>query len=87
MAIPIPGLLAVLRRDDTEPQGIDGRHQTLAGVMFTDAARQCGDCSLCCKVLGIPELNKPKDAWCPQLCAAGTGCRMLCGPPAFLPQL
>jgi len=37
--------------------------------------RQCGDCSLCCKVLGIPELEKPKDVWCPNF-AAGTGCRI-----------
>jgi len=35
--------------------------------------RQCGDCSLCCKVLGIPELDKPKDHWCPNF-AAGAGC-------------
>ena len=39
---------------------------------MTDAQRQCGDCSLCCKVLGIPELNKPKDEWCPNF-AAGIG--------------
>jgi len=39
----------------------------------TDANKQCGDCSLCCKVLGIPELDKPKDAWCPNF-LAGTGC-------------
>ena len=37
--------------------------------------RQCGDCSLCCKVLGIPELEKPKDIWCTHF-AAGTGCRI-----------
>ena len=37
--------------------------------------RHCGDCSLCCKVLGIPELNKPKDEWCPNF-AAGIGCRI-----------
>jgi hypothetical protein len=37
------------------------------------ASRQCGDCSLCCKVLRIPELDKPKDHWCPNF-AAGAGC-------------
>jgi hypothetical protein len=26
--------------------------------------KQCGDCSLCCKIMAIPELDKPKDAWC-----------------------
>jgi hypothetical protein len=30
-------------------------------------ARQCGDCSLCCKILGIPELEKPRNEWCPHV--------------------
>ena len=47
---------------------------------MTDGARQCGDCSLCCKVLGIPELNKAKDDWCPNF-AAGTGCRIYADRP------
>ncbi len=42
---------------------------------MTDSQRQCGDCSLCCKVLGIPELDKPKDSWCPNF-APGIGCRI-----------
>jgi hypothetical protein len=29
--------------------------------------KQCGDCSLCCKIMAIPELNKPKDSWCPHV--------------------
>jgi hypothetical protein len=29
--------------------------------------KQCGDCSLCCKIMAIPELNKPKQAWCDHL--------------------
>jgi hypothetical protein len=44
------------------------------------AQRQCGDCSLCCKVLGIPELDKPKDSWCPNF-LAGTGCRIYADRP------
>jgi Fe-S-cluster containining protein len=28
-------------------------------------ARECGDCSLCCKVPQIRQLNKPADHWCP----------------------
>ena len=40
-----------------------------------ESQRQCGDCSLCCKVLGIPELEKPKDSWCPNF-TAGIGCRI-----------
>jgi len=42
--------------------------------------RQCGDCSLCCKVLGIPELEKPKDVWCPNF-SAGAGCRIYADRP------
>lgn len=26
--------------------------------------RECGDCSMCCKIMEIPELNKPTGAWC-----------------------
>ena len=40
---------------------------------MTNGRRECGDCSLCCKVLGIPELDKPKDQWCPNF-APGAGC-------------
>ena len=35
--------------------------------------RQCGDCSLCCKVLRIPELSKPTNQWCDH-CRPGQGC-------------
>ena len=47
---------------------------------MTDSQRQCGDCSLCCKVLGIPELEKPKDSWCPNF-APGIGCRIYADRP------
>ena len=47
---------------------------------MADNPRQCGDCSLCCKVLGIPELEKPKDVWCPNF-AAGAGCRIYADRP------
>ncbi len=35
--------------------------------------RQCGNCTLCCKVLEITELDKPRGEWCPR-CSAGRGC-------------
>ena len=36
--------------------------------------RECGDCSLCCKVLKIPEpLNKPAGMWCEHF-KDGVGC-------------
>jgi hypothetical protein len=36
-------------------------------------SRACGSCSLCCKVLGILELDKPAGEWCPHF-RAGSGC-------------
>src|SRR5262249_20143690 len=41
--------------------------------------RQCGDCSLCCKLLNVPEVGKPANDWCPHCRpghreAACTGC-------------
>lgn len=35
--------------------------------------RDCGGCTLCCKVLGIAALDKPKGRWCPR-CEVGRGC-------------
>lgn len=35
--------------------------------------RQCGDCTLCCKLMGVPELKKPAARWC-ELCDQGKGC-------------
>ncbi|MGA0532251.1 hypothetical protein [Hansschlegelia sp. KR7-227] len=37
------------------------------------AERSCGQCTMCCKVLGIVELEKPGGRWCPH-CAVGRGC-------------
>ena len=36
--------------------------------------RACGDCSLCCKVLKIDELQKPKDQWCKDCLPGAGGC-------------
>jgi hypothetical protein len=35
--------------------------------------RECGSCSLCCKVLDVPALSKPGGQWCKHF-AAGQGC-------------
>lgn len=37
--------------------------------------RECGGCTACCKLIGVAELNKPKDVWC-QHCDKGRGCRI-----------
>jgi hypothetical protein len=39
---------------------------------MTDSLRVCGDCSLCCLLLHVPEVNKPKTGWC-QHCRPGQG--------------
>jgi hypothetical protein len=37
--------------------------------------RECGTCTLCCKLMYIPEYNSPGGSWCSQ-CAQGVGCRV-----------
>ena len=36
-------------------------------------ARECGECSLCCKLMGIATIDKPAGKWCPH-CKADRGC-------------
>jgi hypothetical protein len=37
------------------------------------AERSCGNCTLCCKLLRVPELAKPAGEWC-SACRRGQGC-------------
>jgi len=37
------------------------------------AGRSCGDCTLCCKLMGIAELRKPRGVWCTH-CKPDRGC-------------
>ena len=37
------------------------------------AGRECGSCTLCCKVAAVEEVNKPNGVWCPH-CVAGKRC-------------
>lgn len=37
--------------------------------------RSCGDCSLCCKLLGVTELEKPGGKWCEHW-SKGKGCKI-----------
>jgi hypothetical protein len=39
----------------------------------TIRAGGCGGCTLCCKVMSVPAIDKAAGAWC-QHCKAGTGC-------------
>ncbi len=36
-------------------------------------SRECGTCTLCCKVMGIVELEKPRSVWCDHA-MPGRGC-------------
>jgi len=44
-------------------------------------ARQCGTCTMCCKLIEVAELNKPQNVWCSH-CAPGKGCRVYDQRPA-----
>jgi len=37
--------------------------------------KSCGKCNLCCKLMIIPELEKPDNVWCTH-CEIGKGCRI-----------
>ncbi len=49
----------------------------MAAAVQTDAdlvaGRSCGSCTLCCKVMGIRELDKPRLTWCGH-CDKKRGC-------------
>lgn len=37
--------------------------------------RHCDECTLCCKLMGLHALRKPKGVWCPH-CDIGVGCKI-----------
>jgi hypothetical protein len=45
----------------------------LAELSAEVVSRECGTCSLCCKLLGIGALDKPAGSWCAK-CAPPHGC-------------
>ena len=42
--------------------------------------RSCSGCTLCCKLLSIRALSKPRQKWCPH-CTAGVGCNIYIARP------
>jgi hypothetical protein len=44
------------------------------------AGRSCGSCALCCKVMGVLEIDKPRGSWC-RHCEPGVGCRIYADRP------
>jgi hypothetical protein len=58
-----------LKQDAQKVEEISSRINAAAAA----AGRQCGDCTMCCKVLPIEELSKPAHQWC-QHAKPGSGC-------------
>lgn len=54
----------------------DDNHE-IARALFAKlqpaAARECGSCTMCCKLIEVTELEKPQNVWCKQ-CKPGKGC-------------
>jgi hypothetical protein len=46
------------------------------------ASRDCGSCTLCCKVYEVPVLHKPEGQWCSH-CKPGKGCGIWADRPNF----
>jgi hypothetical protein len=44
-----------------------------ASIGERPGGKSCGDCSLCCKLMSVEELNKPRNVWCQHL-VRGKGC-------------
>jgi hypothetical protein len=41
----------------------------------TPPSRECGGCTLCCKLIGVPDLHKPANKWC-EFATKGAGCKI-----------
>jgi hypothetical protein len=54
-----------------DPARAAGREPS--GEVKPVTGRSCGECTLCCKLMSIPELHKPEASWCAH-CKPGQGC-------------
>jgi hypothetical protein len=54
--------------------------------MNANVQRECGSCSLCCKLPYVPELNKPIDTWCPHCRPGHGGCTIYASRPSHCEQ-
>ncbi|MDA0654229.1 MAG: hypothetical protein O2905_05725 [Proteobacteria bacterium] len=52
---------------------LGGESATAAPAAATVPGRVCGDCTLCCKLLPVAALDKPRFEWC-RHCDKGRGC-------------
>jgi hypothetical protein len=64
------GSLPEIGRDE---QGDYVEIQDEADAAATVSRKSCGDCSLCCKLMNVPELDKPPNIWC-RHAVMGKGC-------------
>ena len=55
------------------PGGRDGNPLGAGGDVPLVPGRACGTCTMCCKLMVVPELNKPQGTWCTH-CAPRSGC-------------
>lgn len=65
-------------------RGAKGGRPPTASVSTTAApapAKSCGTCTLCCTIMGVPELKKRPWEKCPHV-ADGAGCTIYAGRPA-----
>jgi hypothetical protein len=62
---------AFTRMTTTAPSPTEG--EPVAEQGQPASGRVCGECSLCCKLMSIPELHKPEAHWCTH-CKPGHGC-------------
>jgi hypothetical protein len=56
--------------------------ETLIAKRKAVTGRTCGSCSMCCKLLGIPEIGKLDDEWCPHCRPGKGGCSIYQDRPA-----
>lgn len=64
------GMTIALRPTEAAAIGSVGLARPDARVV---AGRECGSCTLCCKVAAVEEVNKPNGVWCPH-CVSGKRC-------------
>jgi hypothetical protein len=63
-------------RPSPEKGGMEKSINSLDPTQFASTAakgRECGTCTLCCKVYDVPSLRKPAGKWCNH-CTPGKGC-------------
>lgn len=44
-------------------------------IQTAEPVRGCDGCTFCCKIMGVKELDKPVNKWCPE-CTIGKGCNI-----------